>query len=165
MLPDVGRVADGRQRLAAIIVYAESKKFSVLLPPAYYWLGFSDFRQGRFSDSNKNFKHALRLAEAGNNAFEVQHAAEVLTSNYSNLGELEPALSFASKMVSAKGTYYESLNQSLRDLSTLADLTLLLAVDICAFMGCAIDAAALPNLARWTAEMHARDGVNRGWGD
>ncbi len=46
---------------------------------------------------------------------------------------------------------------------TLADLTLLLAVDICAFMGCAIDATTLPNLTRWTSEMHARDGVNRGW--
>lgn len=46
---------------------------------------------------------------------------------------------------------------------TVADLTLLLAVDICAFMGCAIDAATLPHLSRWSAEMHARDGVNRGW--
>jgi glutathione S-transferase len=46
---------------------------------------------------------------------------------------------------------------------TLADLTLLLAVDICGFMGCAIDADKLPHLAHWTAEMHARDGVNRGW--
>jgi CHAT domain-containing protein len=124
LLPDVGKVADGRQRLAAIITYAESKKFSVLLPPAYYWLGFSDFRQGRFSDSNKNFKNALRLAEAGNNAFEVQHAAEVLTSNYSNLGDLEPSLSYAGKMLSARGIYYESLNQSLREFSTLADLSL-----------------------------------------
>jgi len=46
---------------------------------------------------------------------------------------------------------------------TLADLTLLMAVDICGFMGCAIDAQKLPHLARWTAAMHARDGVNRGW--
>lgn len=46
---------------------------------------------------------------------------------------------------------------------TLADLTLLIAVDICALLGCAIDAAAMPGLARWTAEMHARPGVNRGW--
>ncbi|MDX6446527.1 MAG: hypothetical protein QOH71_3601 [Blastocatellia bacterium] len=124
LLPDVGRVADGRQRLAAVIANAESKQFRLLLPSAYYWLGFSDFRQTRFSDSNKNFKTALGLAEAGNNAFEVQHATEVLTSNYSNLGELEPALSYAGKMVSARGTYYENLSQSLRDLSTLADLTL-----------------------------------------
>jgi glutathione S-transferase len=51
------------------------------------------------------------------------------------------------------------------DALTLADLTLLMAVDICAFMGCAIDAAQLPHLARWSAEMHARDGVNRGWED
>jgi len=46
---------------------------------------------------------------------------------------------------------------------TLADLTLLMAVDIAGFMQCAIDPAALPQLARWTAMMHARDGVNRGW--
>jgi glutathione S-transferase len=49
------------------------------------------------------------------------------------------------------------------DELTLADLTLLLAVDICAFMGCAIDGATMPALARWTTEMHARPGVNRGW--
>ena len=46
---------------------------------------------------------------------------------------------------------------------TLADLTLLLAVDICGFMGCTIDAGKLPHLTRWTTAMHARDGVNRGW--
>jgi glutathione S-transferase len=46
---------------------------------------------------------------------------------------------------------------------TLADLTLLMAVDICAFVGCAIDPAKLPHLARWSGEMHARPGVNRGW--
>jgi glutathione S-transferase len=46
---------------------------------------------------------------------------------------------------------------------TLADLTLLMAVDICGFMGCAIDAATLPNLSRWSERMHARAGVNRGW--
>lgn len=47
---------------------------------------------------------------------------------------------------------------------TLADLTLLMAVDISGFMGCAIDASSMPHLARWTAMMHARtDGVRRGW--
>jgi glutathione S-transferase len=49
------------------------------------------------------------------------------------------------------------------DALTLADLTLLLAVDICKFMGCVIDEEKLPHLTRWTREMHARDGVNRGW--
>jgi glutathione S-transferase len=49
------------------------------------------------------------------------------------------------------------------EMLTLADLTLLMAVDICGFMGCAIGAEKLPNLARWTAMMHARPGVNRGW--
>ena len=46
---------------------------------------------------------------------------------------------------------------------TLADLTLLLAVDISAFMQCPIEAATLPHLARWAELRHARDGVNRGW--
>ncbi len=44
--------------------------------------------------------------------------------NYSELGELEPALSYTSKMLSLKALYYEDSTQSLRDLGTLADLSL-----------------------------------------
>jgi CHAT domain-containing protein len=120
----VGRIDEGRQRLAALIETAESRKFNVLLASAYYWLGISDFKQSRLSDGNKNFKSALRLAETGNNAFEIHHTAEVLALNYSRLGELEPALAYASRMLAAKGTYYDSPGQSLRDLGTLADLSL-----------------------------------------
>jgi CHAT domain-containing protein len=123
-LPEIGQIADARPRLGALIADAQSRKFKVLLPPAYYWVAFCDFRQGRFSDSNRNFKIALRFAETEDNAFEVHHAAEVLALNYSRLGELEPALFYASKMLSAKGIYYDSPGQSLRDLGTLADLTL-----------------------------------------
>jgi CHAT domain-containing protein len=124
LLPDVARIAESSERLALIIADAERKKFNVLLPPAYYWLAISEFRQNRYSSSNKNFKIALRLADAGHNFFEVHHAAENLTLNYSELGELESALAYAGRMISAKGTYYESANQSLRDLGTLADLSL-----------------------------------------
>jgi CHAT domain-containing protein len=123
-LPDIGKIADARPRLDALIADSQSRKFKVLLPPAYYWTAFCDFRQGRFSDSNKNFKTALRLAETGENAFEVHHVAEVLALDYSRLGELEPALFYASKMLSAKGIYYDNPGQSLRDLGTLADLSL-----------------------------------------
>jgi CHAT domain-containing protein len=123
-LPDVGKIAQSQMRLASAIAGAESRKFNLILTAAYYWLAIGDFHQSRFSDSNKNFKTALRLAEAGDNAFEVQHAAEVLALNHSRLGELELALSYASQMLSAKGIYYESPKQSLRDLGTLADLTL-----------------------------------------
>lgn len=124
LLPDVARIAEGRQRLAAIIAAAEAKKFKVLLSPAFYWLAVSDFRQNHYSNSNKHFKTALAFAESSRNSFEIQHAAENLTLNYSELGELETALAYASRMFSAKGVYYESPSQSLRDLGTLADLSL-----------------------------------------
>lgn len=124
LLPDVARIAEGRRRLAAVITDAENRKFKLLLPPAYYWLGFSDYHQNRLSDSNKQFKIALRLAEAGNNIFEAHHNAEALALNYSELSELGAALSYASKMLSFKASYYEDKSQSLRDLGTLADLTL-----------------------------------------
>ena len=124
MLVDVAKIDESRQRLASIITAAENRKFNVILPAAYYWLAVSDFRETGYSNSNKHFKVALRLAETGRNIFEAQHAAENLTLNYSELGELESALSYASKMISARGTYYESPGQSLRDLGTLADLSL-----------------------------------------
>ena len=123
-LPDVAKVAESRQRLAAIIETASRRKFNVLVPPAYYWLGVSDYRQNDLSQTNKNFKAALRLAEAGNNAFEVQHVQEALASYYSALGELEPALAYASKMLPGKDLYYQSPSQSWREKGTLADISL-----------------------------------------
>lgn len=123
-LPDVARVAESRQRLAAIIENAGNRKFKVLSPPAYYWLGISDYLQSSLSQSNKDFKTALRQAEAGNNVVEIHHAQESLASNYSDLGELEPALAYESQMLSGKEVYYQNPNQSLRDTETLADLLL-----------------------------------------
>lgn len=124
MFPDVGKIDQGRLRLTAILADARQRKFNLLVPAAYYWLALSDYKQNRFSESNKNFKRALRLAEAGNNVFEVHHAAENLILNYSKLSELESALTYASKMHSAQGNYYQNPYQSLRDLGTLADLSL-----------------------------------------
>ena len=123
-LPDVGKVAEGNSRLTAIIATATSRNFKILLPPAYYWLGVAAFEQNRLSESGKNLKIALRLAEAGNNSFEIQHAREVLARNYSDLGELGPALSYASKLLPDEGLYYQSDNQFVRDKGTLATLSL-----------------------------------------
>jgi CHAT domain-containing protein len=124
LLPDMARVGEGRRRMSAIIATAENRKFIVLLPPAYYWLGMGDYRQNRLSESAKHLKTALRLAEAGSNASEIHRAQEALALNYSELGELQPALSYASKMLPDRGLYYQTQSQSLRDKGTLADLTL-----------------------------------------
>lgn len=125
LLRDVSKFAESRQRLGAIIATAETRKFNVLLPTAYYWLGMNDYDQSGLSQSNKDLKTALRLAEAGNNVFEIYHAQDALASNYSDLGELDPALAYGSKMLPGKELYYhQSLMQSLRDTGTLADLTL-----------------------------------------
>ena len=124
LLPDVGEVAESRARLSRMITNAESRKFMVLLPPAYYSLGMSDFRQNRLSESAKNLKTALRLAETANNTFEIQHAVDGLTMHYAQMGEFEPALSYAGKMLSDRDVYYEGLSQARRDKGTLAFLSL-----------------------------------------
>jgi len=124
MLRDVGRIDEARERLTAIAVNAEKKKFLVLGPPAYYWLGMNDFSQGRVSDSAKNLKIALRQAEAGDNMYEIQHAEDALTKNYTKLGELPPALLYGGKRFSDQAVYYQNENAYLRDKGTLAELTL-----------------------------------------
>lgn len=85
-------------------------------------MAIADFQQNRVSESTKNVKTALRLAEASENGFEAHHAAESLVVNYTQLGELDSALSYASRMVSFKGTYYENPAQWGRDLGTLTRL-------------------------------------------
>ncbi|HYP52713.1 MAG TPA: CHAT domain-containing protein, partial [Pyrinomonadaceae bacterium] len=123
-LPDVARVAEGRRRLSALIASAGGRKYNVLVAPAYYWLAVSDYRQNVLTQTSKNYKTALRLAEAGGNVFEVQHAQEALASYYSELGELEPALAYANMMLPREDLYYQSPGQSWRDKGTLADLCL-----------------------------------------
>jgi CHAT domain-containing protein/Tfp pilus assembly protein PilF len=123
-LPDIAKVAESRLRLAAIIATAEGRKFNVLLPPAYYWLGMSDYRQNRFSGSAEHLKTALRLAEAGANAFEIQHAQHALAVNYSELGELQPTLLYASKLLANRNLYYQNPSQDWRVKGALADLVL-----------------------------------------
>lgn len=124
LLPDVGKIAEGRARLAALIADAGGRRYNVILPPAYYWLGVSDYGQAGFSQTSRNYKTALRLAEAGANAFEAEHAREALASYYSDLGELEPALSYASTMLPAEDTYYRNPRQVWRNEGTLSDLAL-----------------------------------------
>jgi CHAT domain-containing protein/tetratricopeptide (TPR) repeat protein len=124
ILPDMARVAESRRRLAAVIADAGGRRFRVLLSRAYYWFGSSDYRQSELSQSNRRFKTALRIAEAGNNLYEAHQAREALALNYSKLGELEPALAYASQMLPGADLYYRSFNQSWRDKGTLADLAL-----------------------------------------
>ncbi|HKV37120.1 MAG TPA: CHAT domain-containing protein [Pyrinomonadaceae bacterium] len=124
LLPDVGQVAESRSRLSDVIAKAETRKFSILLPRAYYSLGMGDYRQNRLSESAKNLKTALRLAETTNNTFEVQHTVDALALNYAEIGEFEAALFYAGKMLSDKEVYFESLGQSRRDKGTLAFLSL-----------------------------------------
>jgi CHAT domain-containing protein len=123
-LPDVGKLAEGRRRLAALIETAERRRFNVLLPPAYYWLGVSDYGRNDLSQTSRNYKTALRLAEAGENAFEVRHVREALARYYSTIGELGPAMSYAGAMLQAEDLYYQSQTQSWRDKGTLARLSL-----------------------------------------
>jgi len=123
-LPDVGKIAESQALLTSTIADAQGRKFNVIVTAAYYWLAIGDFRQNHFSESNKNLKDALLLAESGDNTFEIQHAQEALAFHYSALGEMDPALEHAGQMLSAKGLYYENTNQSLRNLGTLADLSL-----------------------------------------
>lgn len=124
LLPDVGRLEKGRLRLAALAADAERRSYKVLLPAAYYWLGVTDYRRGSLSLTSRVYKTALRLAEAGDNSFEVAHAREALASYYSALGELEPALSYASEMLTTQDTYYRNPRQAWRDMGTLSDLAL-----------------------------------------
>lgn len=123
-LPNAGKVAEGRARLAGAIEMAEGRRFTVLAPTAYYWLAMSDYHQKQLSQSNKNLKTALRLAEEGSNTFEIQHAAEALAWNYSMLGELDLALSYVGKALDTKDLYYRTRSQWLRNEGTLAGLSL-----------------------------------------
>jgi CHAT domain-containing protein len=124
-LLDVKRIAECRLRMHAIIERAESRRFLILLPPAYYWLGMSDYSQGLPSESARNLKRALQLAESDNDIFEIQHVEDALTKHYTKLGELEPALAYASKRLSDQGLYDHRVpNQYLRDRETLAELML-----------------------------------------
>lgn len=123
-LRDIGRVEEGRRRLSAIIRNGESRKFTVLAPPAYYWLGMGDYSQNRFSEAVRNLRTALRFAETSRNFFEAQHVEDALAVVYSKLGELEPAIFFSSRAIFNNKFQYESRNQWLRIKGTLAGLTL-----------------------------------------
>jgi len=124
VLPDVAKVAEGRKRLLALIATAEAKKYQVLLPAAYYWLGISDGYQNEISEENKHCRLALHLAAASHNSFEVQHAEDNLATNYSELNELEPALFYAGKMLNDRDLYFVRDSQYWREKKTLSRLSL-----------------------------------------
>jgi CHAT domain-containing protein len=121
-LPDIAKVAESRSRVASILANAENKRFLVLMPPAYYWLGMGDYRQGHFSESARNLKTALQLAQATNNIYEIQHTQHALAVNYSELGELEPALLYAGKLLKTSELYYQNPGQDWRNKGALGDL-------------------------------------------
>src|ERR1044072_436696 len=123
-LQDVGRVADARQRLAAIIASAEQHQHKVLLPPAYYWLGIAEYLNSEFSRSAKDLKMALQVARTTNNSFEVRHAQDALAVNYFKLGEFQSAATYAGEMLDGPNSYFETSSQWLRSCGTLADVTM-----------------------------------------
>lgn len=124
MLPDVGKIEESRRRLAAIIRDAERRNYKVLLPPAYYWLGVGDYGRGGLSQTSRNYKTALRLAEESENDFEAEHVRASLALYYSDLGELEPALAYAGTMLSAADSDYRNPRQVWREHGTLARIAL-----------------------------------------
>ena len=124
LLPDVGRLEKAKTRLASLAADAERRRYNVLLPAAHYWLGVCDYRGGNLSQTSRDQRTALRLAEAADNTFEAAHAREALASYYWELGELEPALSYASGMLNSEDAYYRNPRQVWRDLGTLSDIAL-----------------------------------------
>jgi CHAT domain-containing protein len=124
LLPDIAKVAESRSRFAGVIANAENRRFAVLLPPAYYWLGMGDYSQGRFSESARNLKTALRLAQTANNIYEVEHTQHALAVNYSELGEIESALFYTGKLLKNSELYYQNPRQDWRVKGVLGDLAL-----------------------------------------
>lgn len=122
--PDVAQIAAGQQRLAALISASETRRSQVLLPTAHYWFANGEYYENQISEGNKHLRIALRLAEASNNAFEIQHVQDQLATTYSDLGELEPALFYASKMLNDRELYYQNKSQYWREKGTLARLAL-----------------------------------------
>jgi len=118
-----GRLDESRKRFKKMIDIAKTRKFKTLLPAAHYWTGVIDYRQNRLSDSTKNFKTCLRLAEAANNSYETHHALDALIVNYSRLSELEQVLFYATKMFADQPDYYQDENQDWREKGRLADLS------------------------------------------
>lgn len=120
----MGRLEEGRRRFAAIGAYAERRNYKVLLPPAYYWLGVSDYGRSGLSQTGRNYKTALGFAEEAGNDFEAAHAREALARYYSDLGELEPALAYAGTILSGFDSDYRSPRQVWREQGTFARIAL-----------------------------------------
>jgi CHAT domain-containing protein len=120
-LPDIARMDESRRRLNTLNELAVRRQFKVLEPPVFYWLGVTDYRQNRFSDSLKNVKIALQKARETENLMEIEHCAESVTGTYSEIGEIEKSLSLAGEFL-RPDAYLESKSQYWRNKSLLADL-------------------------------------------
>ncbi|MEA2207068.1 MAG: hypothetical protein QOE77_3844 [Blastocatellia bacterium] len=123
-LSDMSRVGDSQAKFQALVTIASERQFKILEPVAYYWLGMSNYRQNKISESNKNLKTALRLATAGDNQFEMQYVREALAVNYLQVGEFDAALEYAGTMLPQADVYFQSKNQDWREKGRLADLAL-----------------------------------------
>lgn len=123
-LPDIARITESRERLSRLIANAEARGFVILLPTAYYSRGMGHYDQGNFFESATDLKTALQWAERGNNTFEIQRTQHALAVHYSELGELEPALTYASKLPKTRDLYFQTKAQDWRIKGVLLDLAL-----------------------------------------
>jgi CHAT domain-containing protein len=124
LLTDLGRLGESRLRFQTLLTTAQGRQFKIVEASSYYGLGMIDYRQNEITESNKNLKTALRLATAGDNQFEMQHAREALAVGYSQVGELDAALEYAGTMLPHPDVYFQSENQYWRDKGTLAEISL-----------------------------------------
>jgi len=113
-----GRVSDGLSRLKSLIQTAEARKFKVLIPVSYYWVGVCEWKQNEISRSVKSKQTAISLAEETGNSYEVQHSAEDLANIYVKLGEQAKALAYINKALENKDPYYSNPYQVCRNLRT-----------------------------------------------
>ncbi|MDX6613563.1 MAG: hypothetical protein QOD75_2749 [Blastocatellia bacterium] len=123
-LAGVGSVDEQRRRLNSIVEYSISRNYKVLLPVAYYWVAMSYYNQAGLSETNKYLRMALQSAESANNTFGIIYAQDALTANYSQLGDMPTALTYASATIETPELYYLNHRQSWRQKGTLADLSI-----------------------------------------
>ena len=120
MLPDLGKIEESRKRLNSLISMAESKKYKIILPVAYYWLGVGKFRQKKFSEGIRDRKKGLEIAKETKNHYEIRHISESLAAVYSFFGEFKNSLNYQN-LVKDK-TFYSSEAQAWRNLITTSQL-------------------------------------------
>ncbi len=120
-LPDIGEIGESNIRLNSLIRSSEDRKFEVLLPTAYYWIGTGEGKQQKSSLSIKSFQKALQKAEAASALYEIRHSGQELASAYNDLEEPERAVDYYDKVIDKIGTYPEGA-QTARNLVTFAEV-------------------------------------------